>query len=496
MKNLNKKQLLILLTVFMLCGWACNGSPPIASAPELVDNARPDSARLAIETQEDPLSGQRTSRGNYQVYENRATCEGRMLVLDLVILHTVSETPKPDPVFIFVGGPGASAITRERAYAESWMRQERDIVLVSQRGTQKSNPLDCTAPGSDDNIQTYLDSGFQPELYRECLEELAKIADLTLYSTFIAAADLNEIRQVLGYDRINVTGGSYGSRAALIYMRQYPETVRAAMLNGLAPISFRNPLYHSPSAQEALDLLLDECAEDPDCSTNFPDLRNKFAKIMERLEQEPAEVKVSHPVTQDEVLVKLSRDAFAEALRVMMYSMRRNRRVPMLLNRAFQGDYTPFAQLAIESNRALRSQLVFGMLLCVTCAEDVARIDPAEIPDVIGDSFMRDLRVRQQMAICDFWPKSKLPPDFADNVSVNVPVLLLSGTQDPVTPPSFGAETASHLPNSLHIIAPGAHGVGGICITRIQQQFLDTGTIVELDTECVENLKPQRFEIY
>jgi len=496
MKNIWLKSAPALVLFLVLCGWACNGSQPISPAPELADNAKPDRARLAIATREDPISGTRISSGIYQVYENRASCEGRMLDLDIVILHAVRENPKPDPVVVFVGGPGASAVTRERGYAESWIRQERDIVLVSQRGTQKSNPLDCSAPGSDDNIQEYLHSAFQPELYRECMEELAKKAELTLYSTFIAAADLNEIRQVLGYDQINVTGSSYGSRAALIYMRQYPDTVRTAMLNGVAPISFRNPLYHSPSAQEALDLLLAECAEDPDCSTNFPDLKEKFYTILERLEQEPAEVEVSHPATLEKVMVELSRDAFAEALRVMMYSMTRNRRIPMLLNRAYQGDYTPFAQLAVESNRGIRRSLFFGMLLCVTCAEDVARINPAEISAVIGDSYLRDLRVRQQMAICDYWPKSKLPHDHAEHVSVNVPVLLLSGTQDPVTPPSFGAEAASHLSNSLHIIAPGAHGVGGPCISRIQQQFLDTGTVVDLDTECVDDLKLSRFDIY
>jgi pimeloyl-ACP methyl ester carboxylesterase len=127
------------------------------------------------------------------------------------------------------------------------------------------------------------------------------------------------------------------------------------------------------------------------------------------------------------------------------------------------------------------------------CAEDVARIDPAEVEEETGWTFFGDFRVAGQMAICEFWPKSVLPQGFDDPVSVAVPVLLISGTIDAVTPPRWGEEAAGHLPNSLHITAPGAHGVGGDCIRGIIATFLDTGSVAGLDTSCLAGMRLPPF---
>src|SRR5688572_24474964 len=140
-----------------------------------------------------------------------------------------------------------------------------------------------------------------------------------------------------------------------------------------------------------------------------------------------------------------------------MYSTENTRRVPLLIHSAFEGDFAPFAEAGIQSNGRLRATLAFGMLLCVTCAEDVARIVEEDIVRETANTWLGDDRVRQQKAICDFWPKSELPEDYAQPVTVNVPTLVISGTLDPVTSPRWGAETARHLPASKQIIAPGAH---------------------------------------
>jgi pimeloyl-ACP methyl ester carboxylesterase len=99
------------------------------------------------------------------------------------------------------------------------------------------------------------------------------------------------------------------------------------------------------------------------------------------------------------------------------------------------------------------------------------------------------------MAVCEFWPRSDLPANYGDPVSADVPVLLLSGTLDPVTPPRWGEEAARNLPNSLHLVAPGTHGVGGGCITSIMQQFLAQGTVDGLDTSCVETMRLGAFDL-
>ena len=130
---------------------------------------------------------------------------------------------------------------------------------------------------------------------------------------------------------------------------------------------------------------------------------------------------------------------------------------------------------------------------CVVCAEDIDFIDPAEIEEETGYTYFGDFRVRQQMAICDFWPRSQLPAHYGDPVSVEVPVQLLSGTIDAVTPPRWGEEAASHLPNSLHVVAAGAHGVGGDCIQGIIDAFLNTGSVAGIDTACVQDMKLPPF---
>jgi len=189
-------------------------------------------SRLILQTEEDPESKTKVSKGTFTVFENRKTQKGRMIKLDVVVLHATGADSKPDPIFPLAGGPGADVAKSIMRYEDSWMRRERDIVLVSQRGTGGDNKLECELPANDDNIQGYLDPLFNADAFRACLEELKKNFDLTQYSTCLAADDWNEVRLALGYDKINVIGGSYGTRASLVYMRRHPETVRSTIFNG------------------------------------------------------------------------------------------------------------------------------------------------------------------------------------------------------------------------------------------------------------------------
>jgi len=452
-------------------------------------------SRLKLQTKEDPETKIKISRGTFAVFEDRDAQKGRMIHLEVVILHATGPDRKPDPIVPLAGGPGTNAAASGRVPGASWIPKERDIVLVSQRGTGGDNNLYCKLGAGDDNLQVYIDPLFTPDNFRPCLEELKDKFDLTKYSTCHAADDLNELRLALGYDKINLTGVSYGTRAALVYMRRHPETVRTAILNGVAPTTWENPLHHAPSAQEAIELLFAECANDPDCQAAFPNLEEEFWIVIDRLEHEPADVTVTHPVTEERVTVKLHREAFSESVRMMMYGWGTNRILPSLIHQAFEEDYEQFARYGIEVNRAILKTLSLGMLLCVTCAEDLERITEEEIVEFTSRTYMGDGRVRRQKAVCDFWPKSDLPPNYGHPVSSDVPVLLLSGTLDPVTRPKFAEEAARHLPNSLHVIAPGAHGVGGKCIESIKQQFLEAGSIDDLDISCIDSMELVRFRI-
>lgn len=447
----------------------------------------------------EPCSVSRIARsalcGTYDVYEDRDAGRGRKIPLNIVVLPAEQPAPAAAPVFHLAGGPGGAATGSARRLARSWMRETRDIVLVDQRGTGRSNPLGCSSPARDD-AQAYLQETFaSAEHFASCRERLERIADLRLYTTPIAMDDLDEVRQALGYERIILSGGSYGTRAALVYMRRHPETVYAAILNGIAPIAFTNPLFHAREAQNALDATLAECAADADCAAAFPDLEDKFDTLMERLDAEAATATVRHPGTGAIETVRIGREAFADGLRIFMYNMPRARRVPLLIHRAWQGDFDEVAQEMLDSNYGIATALQMGMLLSVTCAEDVARIDPDDIAAATAGTFLGDSRVRRQLAACEVWVEGELPEGYGEPVSVDVPVLLLSGTLDPVTGPRWGVEAASHLPNSLHVVMPGAHGVANGCARDIARRFLATASVEGLDTSCVDDVRLPPFEL-
>ncbi|MCZ6836994.1 MAG: alpha/beta hydrolase [Planctomycetota bacterium] len=462
-------------------GFLCFG---LVYGPGQPVNAQND-PKLKIERTKD-AAGEEMSKGTYRVWENRQEQMGRTIELDIVILHATGNDPRPDPIFYMAGGPGQDSSSVWRYFANPASRVHRDLVFISQRGTGGSNPLKCVLAGNDDNVQGYLTGLWELETFRQCLDELQPHADLTQYSTPIAMDDINEIRETLGYEQINLRGGSYGTRSSLVYMRRHPKTVRTAILNGVAPLAFTNPLYHAQDAQIAFDGILEECAEDPDCHEAFGDLQKKFLHLRQRLEAKPVLISVQLPFMDAPQDVTLDWGAFASGLRTLMYYD--SRRIPSLINGAFEGDYQGFAEAGIMSNRGIQQALAFGMLACVTCAEDLDRISEAMIVEATKDTFFGDARVRAQKAMCEFWPRSNLLENFGDDVSVDVPTLLLSGRYDPVTGPRWGANAASHLPNSLHVIAPGSHGVRGPCIANVIEAFLLSGTVDGLDVSCVETM--------
>ena len=457
-----------------------------AAPPEL------DVPRLQLERVVDETTGAAIEHGTFTVWENREAKTGRTLDLHVVILRALAEEARPDPVFFFAGGPGVAAAGGWRRFTDHWMRADRDIVIVNQRGTGGSNRIDCDAPGGPGDLQGYLGQVFEnAEGFRDCIDALSKRADLEWYGTATAMDDLDELRASLGYEQINLTGGSYGSRAALEYVRRHGEHVRCAIVSGVAPVGFVNPLYHASAAQRALDIILDECAADPDCSAAYPDLASKFDETLARLEVEPGRATIL--VNEEPIELMLTRDGFAEALRMLMYFD--SRRVPYLVQRAFDGDYKTFALAALQQNRAVRDAIAFGMLLCVTCNEDLSRIDRATIDRLTEDTFLGDVRVRQQLAVCELWPGSHVPADHGAPLVSDVPILMLSGHYDPVTPPSFAEDAAQHLPNALHIVGPGSHGLVTSCTEAIQREFLALGSADGIDLSCVETLRPGPFFI-
>lgn len=432
--------------------------------------------------------------GTYQVWENRAAKSGRKIGLKVVVLPALSASPKPDAVFFFAGGPGQAASPIAGDFAGDPLQKERDVVFVDQRGTGEPNRLGCELGGHEDDLQSYLGEMFPVDAVRKCREELEKNADLTLYTTDIAMDDIDEIRAWLGYGKINLFGGSYGTRAAQVYMRRHPESVRAAILAGVAPMDEPLSLSHAANGQRSLDLLLGWCEKDAACHAKFPKVRAEFKAMMDRLAQGPVTTEVKHPRTGKPVQVRLSKNVIADGIRWALYNPEGSARLPLFIHQAAGGDFGPLGQASVSSRLGSISGITMGLLFSVTCAEDMPYINPAELPARTAGSFLGDYRVRQQIGACSVWPRGHAAKGHREALHSDIPVLLVSGERDPVTPPDNGVRAARLLTRAVRIVVPwGSHGGGDPCTVQIQRNFIEKGSGEGLDTSCLSKIKMTPF---
>ena len=439
--------------------------------------------------------------GTLEVYENRATKKGRKISLNIVVLPATGDKRETDPLVYFAGGPGSAATEDAIGFAPEFakIREHRDLLFVDQRGTGKSHPLNCTFYNPDD-LQSYLGYFFPLEDVRKCRPQLEAKADLKLYTTDIAIDDMDEIRAALGYEKLNLFGASYGTRAALTYLKRYPKHVRTATLQGVAPPNQHMPSDFPLANERALNGVIAECAADETCNKTFPNLKEETKAVLDQLVKGPVEVEVQKPQSKDRVKVKLNRDLAAEAIRYMMYNPQPAARVPLTIHLAAQGNFVPLTQAALGYRKFLVGTGSNGMYLTVTCAEDLPWIKPGEGERMAANTFLGDYRLRHQREACALWPRGEVERDYAEPVRSDVPVLILTGEWDPVTPPSNGDAVAKHLKNSLHTVVPhGAHGFGGLenidCIRRLTTEFVERGTTKDLDTTCVKTIRRRGFAL-
>ena len=434
----------------------------------------------------------------YAVWEDREARKGRKIGINLTILPAKGPNPEPDPIFYFGGGPGegvaayAPYLAGDPALKE--IRQKRDIVLIDQRGTGRSNPLDCTLYGDPVDFRRAATDLYPLDAVRACKAELEKRADLRLYTTALAADDFNEIRGWLGYKKIDLYGGSYGTRMAQVYLRRHPETVRTVTLIAVAPVNVLNPLTHAYAGKRAMDLLLAECHADAACRAAFPDVRKELEAVLARVEQGVV-VPVTNTRTGEKVEVRPSRGLVAEGIRFLMYGPRGGS-LPLQIHKAYQGDLGPIVHMAIERRLDLDEALYMGLLFSVTCAEDLPYITEELTRERTAGTLLRDYRIRQQKAVCEVWPRGAVTEDVHEPVRSDVPTLLISGEWDPVTPPEFGDSVAKQLPNSLHVVVPkGSHGGAGKCTDDLIARFIEQGSVQGLDPSCVKDYPGPRFMV-
>jgi len=415
----------------------------------------------------------------------------------VTVLRATGVSRAREAVFYLVGGPGQAATeSAARAAAEHReIRRRQDIVLVDQRGTGGSNPLPCR-PFPDTDLRLYLSPPPDPAFVRACREALEGRADLRRYGTTEAVEDLEDVRRALGYRRVSLDAGSYGTRVALVYLRRHPDRVRRAVLRAVTPPGFRIPLPFAAAGEAALRGLLARCASDGPCHAAFPELERELGAVLERLEREPARVEVVNPATGKTEEAVLTRGLFASRLHLLLFSSALAGRVPRLIHEVAGGDARGFGQLAADFGKAISDQIFYGQQLSVLCAEDAPGIDPGEARREAAGTFLGTARVDQLLTYCREWPRGSVPDDFHSPVTAPAETLLISGALDPATPPRFAEEVARHFPNARHIVIPnGSHIGGGPCVDGIVARFLAGTSKRRLETRCLETLEPLRFVV-
>lgn len=424
--------------------------------------------------------------GTLEVLEDRGQPDGRVLEISYAVVPARAGSPAPDPVFFLAGGPGQSAIDVAPLISLSLREVNRDrhLIFVEQRGTGSSNPLNCEPDDLDDMID--MDFERLNDAVRDCMAEWD--VDVRHFTSTDYAQDLEDFRAAYGFEVINLIGGSYGTRMAQVYLRNYPERVRSVVLDAVVPTRLRLGSEHAVMLDQALELLFDRCAADPACNERFTDVESAFRDLIERYRSNGQSITISHPRTGEGTPIEFNDQTLGGALRFLAYSPQTQMIIPYLVHEAHAtGQPDRIAAQALIMTDQIAGQLAFGLNFSVGCTEDWP-----SWPDGIDNSntLLGNGMVDLYASICDWWPAGDLPADFHTPFDSEAPVLILSGELDPVTPPQYGEEVAGQYSNSLHLVGRGlGHTVTSHpCFSSIIAEFFESASVDSLDTECMAAL--------
>lgn len=444
--------------------------------------------RIALAECRLPKVAQQAQCGRLEVPEDRRHPGGRQLSIFVALLPANTLSPKPDPLVLLAGGPGqAASALGPFALQLGAIRRTRDIVMIDQRGSGRSSPIECPAFAPDEHAEFDIDPVPKSLL---CLLQLAdKGIDASQYTTGAWVADLDDVRDALGYRQLNLWGGSYGTRVAQEYLRRHPEHVRSVVLDGVVPPSMRISFDVWKTRDDALDDSIAACLASAACRKAHPDPAATLQAIRATLHGGKT-VGIRDPRTGVPRELRVDFDTIIGALQPLTYAPEAASMIPELLDLARAGEFEPLLAASLVVVGDLPEQFNAALHYSVTCAEDVPRVTRAERIDGVADERVRAL-ARRTIAVCDQWPKGGYLPDFPAPVQSRVPVLLLSGGLDPVTPPAYASDVAKGFPNSMHIVAPGfGHIVSPrACVPRLIAAFVDSAGFDTLPQSCIEFLE-------
>jgi pimeloyl-ACP methyl ester carboxylesterase len=414
--------------------------------------------------------------------------DGGRLALHVTVAPAFRESARPDPLFVLAGGPGEAGSDVLPLLSSTFRRTRatRDIVFIDQRGTGLSGKLDCDSTPAQ---QTMTEEQLEAEV-RACIGRMK--TDFAAYTTANAARDIEQVRRALGYGKINVWGGSYGTRLGQAYARAFPARVRALVLDGVAAPDQVIPAGGRDS-QAALDKLFSQCAAEPSCQRAFPALRAEFAALTERIGAGKVSVELPDPRTAEPVRLAMTSARFLGTVHSILYSPSDSRRLPFLIHSAAQGRWEPFvARRNVAADFSAQGSNALILHLAVICAEDWPRLTPALRKD--DAAALTAPMLERLPGLCAAMKVPAVP--LAAPSVIEAPVLMLSGALDPVTPPRRAEAAGRHMARAQHLVVANAgHGISQLgCMPRLLREFLDRPD-APVKADCLKDIPVPGFQL-
>jgi pimeloyl-ACP methyl ester carboxylesterase len=509
MWRLSRVSLLVLLLVFTFVYAQAMGledDGPALTTAEAGKSAPAQEIVPRFEPSDCPFNvppGAEIECGYLVVPEDRGQPDGRAIRLAVAILKSRADNPAPDPVVFLAGGPGASALRRVGGWLDTPFLENRDFVLLDQRGAGYSEPaLNCPeineavwdafglALSADEEI------ALEVEAATLCRDRLvSEGVNLAAYSSAASAADLDDLRRLLGYEEWNLYGISYGTRLALTVIRDYPDGIRSVILDSTYPPRAETYVEMVPNAARAFDVLFAGCAAHPACSAAYPEIEAVFYDLVERTDAEPIPIAVTNWTTGKPADLLITGDDLVAGVFSALYSTQMIPFIPLFIQQVADGNYDVLRPLAEEELPSGGGEGV-GMTYSVICHEEAPFDDPEAIKAAVEDypQLRGFLPFRAEREVCEIWGAGEASPIETEPVSSDVPTLILTGQYDPITPPAWGRMAAETLSRSFFYEFPGlGHGVTrSACPLDMAVAFVDDPTAAP-DASCLAGMSGPAF---
>jgi pimeloyl-ACP methyl ester carboxylesterase len=446
--------------------------------------------------------------GYLLVRESHALPDSRQIRLPVVIFKSYAEEPATPLVFA-QGGPGASTID---TYGDLFLMglgdsilETRDVILFDQRGTRHTYP-DLMCPEMDDVIASRADEYQPPDVLQQmyiqavadCHERLSRQPlSLSAYNSVENARDVEALRVALGYDQIDLYGVSYGTLLAQHVMRDYPDGLHSVILDAVVPLQVDIAPAVASNAQRSLNEVFAACAAYAPCAQAYPNLDEVFYQLVADLNENPATIPIIDYQTFETYETKLDGDTLVLAFQNLLYSAEVVPHIPRLIYDMHYGNFNLISTILYVYHVEVEQTFSVGMYYSVMCAEEGDFSADDQLLDGVNPAIANALDANEFLESCDLWDVQPLPPFTDEPLVSDVPVLVLSGGFDPITPPAWGQMVADNLENSYFYTFPSqSHGafLFDWCATGIMMDFLDDPTTRPND-DCVEEVAEPNFVI-